>query len=178
MWRREALLCFRITPVYLWYGLRPRSNLTASHFFFHRFNVAPISRNIKASTLVNFEAQYIPSIVAVYASRKHLCSLCKTRFRWLTRPCRTGLLTCRVISKCFIIIAFILSAFINPHFTDLSQRDLLLTSYLLLPYFCLPKKTSIEAERGSRKQQEIGRLVMVFNRIRIFNTMAICCGSY
>lgn len=44
----------------------------------------------------------IPSAVAVYASCRHLYRLRKTRFRWLTRPYRTGLVTCRVISRCFI----------------------------------------------------------------------------
>ncbi len=69
------------------------------------FDMAPTISTVKASdNKHHFEAQYIPLVVTVYASCKHLCSLRKTRFRWLTNPCRTGLVTCREISRCFISI--------------------------------------------------------------------------
>ena len=80
------------------------------------FDVALIVLKIKASTLNSFSRlNNIPSTVAVYASCQHLCQLRKTRFRWLTKPCRTGLVTCRVVKRCF--------NYPYPHLTDLSQRN-------------------------------------------------------
>jgi hypothetical protein len=53
------------------------------------FDMAPTISTVKASdNKHHFGAQYIPLVVTVYASCQHLCSLCKTRFRWLTIPCR------------------------------------------------------------------------------------------
>ena len=65
-------------------------------------DVAPTVLNIKASTLYQLSRlNNTPSVVAVYASCQHLYWLRKTRFRWLTTPCRIGLVTYRNISKCF-----------------------------------------------------------------------------
>jgi hypothetical protein len=69
------------------------------------FDMAPTTSTVKASdNKYHFGAQYIPSVVTVYASCQHLCSLRKTRFRWLTTPCRTGLVTCREVLRCFILL--------------------------------------------------------------------------
>ena len=66
-------------------------------------DMAPTTSTVKASyDKHHFGAQYIPSIVTVYASCRYLYRLRKTRFRWLTRPCRTGLATCREVLRCFI----------------------------------------------------------------------------
>jgi len=74
----------------------------------------------------------IPSIVAVYASCRHLYRLCKTRFRWLTKPCRTGLYTCGFAKRCFII-------YNTPHKSSpygLARRDIIpLFQYSSIPVF-------------------------------------------
>jgi hypothetical protein len=61
------------------------------------------SEKLRLQRLTNFSRLHLlPLAIAVYASCWYLYQLRKTRFRWLTKPYRTGLTTCRVVTKRFI----------------------------------------------------------------------------
>jgi hypothetical protein len=109
---------------------------------------------IKASTLRTFSRlNNIPSTVAVYASCQHLCQLRKTRFRWWTKPCRTGLVTCRVIKRCFNLHIptsriYHSATPLRPHGTVLEPLDSYGSSVMVLLYSSCNYQLIIAEEPG------------------------------
>jgi hypothetical protein len=72
------------------------------HSPLHALGSVPVDTTTKTPSIVCLTRLiHTAFVITVYASCRHLCLLCKTRFRLMVYLCRSGLVTCWVSSKGF-----------------------------------------------------------------------------